>query len=127
MCSLKLTDFRKSFSSSTECVPSHVQLFVILWTVAHQASLSMGFLRQEYWSGLPCLPPGDLPDPGIEPAALMSPSLAGRLFTTSATWEYVTPQASKPALYVLSNVCAPFQRQGNTFQVETEKNYYCYS
>ena len=41
--------------------------FVTPWTVAHQAPLSMGFPRQEYWSGLPFLPPGDLPDPGIEP------------------------------------------------------------
>ena len=49
------------------------------WTVAHQASLSMGLSRQEYWSGLPFPPPGDLPDPGIEP---MSPALAGRFFTT---------------------------------------------
>ena len=49
--------------------------------------LSMGFSRQEYWSGLPCLPPGDLPNPGIEPMSLMSPALAGRFFTTSATWE----------------------------------------
>ena len=46
---------------------SHVQLFVTLWTVAHQAPLSMGFSRQEYWSGLPCSPPGDLPDTGIKP------------------------------------------------------------
>ena len=58
-----------------------------LWTVAHQAPLSMGFSRQEYWSGLPCPPPGDLPHPGIEPASLMSPALADRFFTTSATWE----------------------------------------
>ena len=62
-----------------------VQLFATLWTVAHQAPLSMGFSRQEYWSGLPCLPPGDLPDPGIEPGSLMSPALAGGFFTTSAT------------------------------------------
>jgi len=47
----------------------------------------MGFLRQGYWSGLPCPPPGGLLDPGIEPASLMSPALAGRFFTTSATWE----------------------------------------
>ena len=47
----------------------------------------MGLSRQEYWSGLPCPPPGDLPDPGIEPASLVSPELAGRFFTTSATWE----------------------------------------
>ena len=47
----------------------------------------MGFSRQEYWSGLPCLPLGDLPNPGTEPMSLMSPALAGRFFTTSATWE----------------------------------------
>ena len=49
---------------------SHVWLFAILWTVVCQAPLSMGFSRQEYWSGLPCLPPGDLPGPGIEPGLL---------------------------------------------------------
>ena len=56
-------------------------------TVAHQAPLSMGFSRQEYWSGLPCPAPGDLPDPGIKPVSLVSPALAGGFFTTSATWE----------------------------------------
>ena len=68
-------------------MPSHcsrVQLFVTLSTVARQAPLSMGFSRQEYCSGLPCPPPGDLPNPGIEPASLMSPALAGGFFTTSA-------------------------------------------
>ena len=57
---------------------SHVQLFAILWTVAYQAPLSMGFSRQEYWSGLPCPPPRDIPNPGIKPTSLMSPALAGR-------------------------------------------------
>ena len=66
---------------------SHVRLFATLWTVAHQAPLSMEFSRQEYWSGLPCSPPGDLPNPGIEPMSLMSPALVGAFFTTSATWE----------------------------------------
>ena len=47
----------------------------------------MGFSRQEYWSGLPCPPPGDLPNPGIEPTFLMSSALAGGFLTTSATWE----------------------------------------
>ena len=46
---------------------SYVQLFATSWTVAHQAPLSMRFSREEYWSGLPCPSPGDLPDPGIEP------------------------------------------------------------
>ena len=49
--------------------------FVTPWTVAHQAPLSMGFSRQEYWSGLPCTSPGDLPDPGIEPTYPVSPTL----------------------------------------------------
>ena len=65
---------------------SHVQLRVTAWTVALQAPLSMGFSRQEYWSGLLCPPPGDLPNPGIEPPSLLSPALAGGFFTTSTTW-----------------------------------------
>ena len=58
--------------SSLSCV----QLFVTPWTVAHQAPLSMGFARQEYWSGLPFPPPGDLPEPGIKPTPPASPGLA---------------------------------------------------
>ena len=60
---------------------SCVQLFVNPWTVVRQAPLSMRFSRQEYLSGLPCSPPGDLPDPGIEPEFLASPALAGGFFT----------------------------------------------
>ena len=84
---------------------SHIQLFVTLWTVAHQAllsmefsrqeywsglhktPLSMGFSRQDYWSGLPCPPPGELPNPGIEPTSRMSAALAEGWFTSNATWE----------------------------------------
>ena len=66
---------------------SVVSDFVKSRMVALQAPLSMGFSRQEYWSWLPCPPPGDLPDPGIEPVSLMSPALAGGFFTTGATWE----------------------------------------
>ena len=54
---------------------SHVQLFVTPWTAAYQASLSMGFSRQEYWSGLPFPPPDDLFNPGFEPASLVSLAL----------------------------------------------------
>ena len=62
------------------CLPAHcllshfscVQLFAMPWTVARQAPLSMGFSRQEYWSGLPFPSPGDLPDPGVEPISLAS-------------------------------------------------------
>ena len=66
---------------------SRVWLCATLWTVARPAPLSMGFSRQEYWSGSPGPPPGDLPDSGIEPASLLSPALAGEFFTTSFTWE----------------------------------------
>ena len=66
---------------------SHIQLFVTPWTIAHQAPLSMGFSRQEYWSRLPSSPPGDLPNPGIKLESLSSPALADRFFTTSTTWE----------------------------------------
>ena len=65
---------------------SHVQLLAAAWTVARQAPLSMGFSSQEYWSGLPFPTPGDLPNPGIKPTSLVSSALAGRFFTTSATW-----------------------------------------
>ena len=54
------------------CLLSCVQLCVTLWTAAHQTSLSMGFSRQEYWNGLPCPPPGDLPSPRMEPKPLKS-------------------------------------------------------
>ena len=54
---------------------SCVQLFVTPWTVAHQAPLTMGFSRQGYWSGLPCPPPGNLPDPGIKPGCPVLPLL----------------------------------------------------
>ena len=59
---------------------SRVQLFATLWTMACQAPLLVGLSRQEYWSGLPCPLPGDLPDAEIEPASLMSPALAGGFF-----------------------------------------------
>ena len=65
---------------------SCVQLFVTLQTIARQAPLSMGFSRQEHQSGLPFPSPGDLSDPGIEPASLKSPALTG-FCTTNTTWE----------------------------------------
>ena len=70
-------------ASGCECaVLSRVRLFVTPWTAAHQAALSMGFSRQEYWSGLLCQPTGDLPHPRTEPTSLSSPALAGGFFTT---------------------------------------------
>ena len=62
---------------------SHVRLCAILWTAAFHVPLSMGFSKQEYWSGLPCPLPGDLPNPEIKPT---SPALAGSFFTTGLHW-----------------------------------------
>ena len=67
---MKIRDTRGTFhASSVQSVQSLscVRLFTTPWTVAFQAPMSMGFSRQEHWSGLPCLPPGHLPNPGIEP------------------------------------------------------------
>ena len=86
---------------------SHVWLFMALWTVAHQVPLSMGFSRQEYWSGLPCLPPGDLPDPRTKPTSLMSPALAGGFFTSNTTWEAPLSKLKRQRLTI-----------GNFFQLE---------
>ena len=70
------------------CVPAQslscVQFSATLWTLAHQAPLSMEFSRQEYWSGLPFPSTGDLLNPGIEPVSLASPALAGRFFMADA-------------------------------------------
>ena len=65
----------------------YVQLFVTLWILDHQAPLFKGFSRKEYWSGLPFTSPGDILDPGVEPAFLLFPTLPGGFFTTSVTWE----------------------------------------
>ena len=70
-------------------VLSQIRLFVTLWTVAHQAPLSMGFSRQEYWSGLPFPSLGDLPNLGIEPVSLEAPALAGGFFTNSSNCEAI--------------------------------------
>ena len=66
---------------------SRVRLFATPWTIARQASLSVGFFWQEYWHGVPLPPSGYLLDPGIKLASLMSPALAGGFFTTSTTWK----------------------------------------
>ena len=68
---------------------SHVWLFATPWTVAHQAPLSMGFSRQEYWGDFSCPPPGYLPDPGVEPMSLMSPALQVE-DTTKGIWDFIS-------------------------------------
>ena len=66
------------------------------WTVAHQAPLSVGFPRQEYWRGLLLPTPGDLPDPGIEPMSLVSPALAGGFFTPEPPNTFQDKPKNKP-------------------------------
>ena len=66
---------------------SHVQLFETPETIAPSLLCPWGFSRQEYLSGLSCPPPGDLPDPGIDPTSSVAPALAGGFFTTKATWQ----------------------------------------
>ena len=73
-----------------------VQLFTTPWTAAHQAPLSMGFSRHEYWSGFPCPAQGDLPNARTEPMSLVSPELAGGFFTTSVIWE--APLSKTPGM-----------------------------
>ena len=82
---------------------NHVQLFVTPWTVGHQASLSMEFSRQEYWSGLPFSPSGNLPNPGIEPMSSMSLALAGGFLTISVTWE--APKIQNASHICVSSLC----------------------
>ena len=69
-----------------------------LMDCVHQASLSMGFSRQEYWNGLPCPPPGDLPEPGIKPVS--PPVLVGGFFTISTTWESMKVKVKVAQLYL---------------------------
>ena len=76
---------------------SQLQLFATSCTVACQTPLSMGSSRQEYWSGLPCPPPGDLPDPGIEP---VSPALAGGFFTTKPCGKWFEPKSPLNSSYL---------------------------
>ena len=99
------------------CVSMHVCLlsrcscvgpFATLWTVACQAPLSIGFSRQEYWSGLPFPSPGDLPKPGVKPVSLTLPASSTGFFTTSSTWEF-------PYKYIYSLILTVMLWTGNHY------------
>ena len=87
------------------CLVAQSYLFATPWTVAHQAAVSMEFYRQEYWSGLPFSPLGDLPDPEIEPESLASVALAGGFFTTSTTQEAHVAASACVQIHVCPSVC----------------------
>ena len=82
------------------CVLSHFRFFVAPWT-SPQATLSMEFSRQEYWSRVSFPTSGDIPDPGVEPKSLGSLALGGRFFTTSTAWEVLAYFQTHPALSCL--------------------------
>ena len=93
------------YSCSTLCNP---------WTIACQAPLSVRFSRQEYWSGLPCPPSGNLPDPGIKPTFPVSPALAGGFFTTELPRKLTTLSLkAHPVAYLQGLVCCPFHSMFN--------------
>ena len=92
-----------SYSACVAELLSCVRLFVTPWTVAHQAPVSMGFPRQEHWSGVLCPPPADLPDTGIDPKPPMSPASTGGFFTTRPSGKpvtYFTLPSKMPLLFV---------------------------
>ena len=91
---------------------SHVWLFAAPLTVAHQGLLPKKFSRPEYRNGVPFLTPGDLPDPGIEPTSLASPTLAGRFFITSTTWEACL--GSPPGIRKASDILLRWLGTGNS-------------
>ena len=86
---------------------SDVWLFATLWTLAHQAPPSMGFFRQEYWSGLSFPPPGDLPDPGIEPLPLMSFSISRQILYYS--WPLAKPFKDNSGWFVRYRILQLFK------------------
>ena len=88
-------------AAATLCVLSRLRLFGTPWTVAHQAPLSKGFSRQEYWSGLP------FPSPVMEPASVASPALAGGFFTTVPPWK---PMYQKPSFTILNSQSVLFHQ-----------------
>ena len=97
---------------------SRVRLFVILWTVTHQAPLSMGFSRQEYWSGLHFLLQGNLPNSGIKSASPASPALAGGFFTTEPPgkpWRWL-------ALFFLA--CLLKKKKKKKREIFNKENYF---
>ena len=119
----------KRLPSPTDCLPSllvnvlifyycvyakllsHVRLFGTPWTIAHQSPLSMGFSRQEYWSGLPCLPPGDLPNSGTEPEspALQAYSLPSEPPGKLLYIQHSPTKFSRPASVFLTNMARRLQ------------------
>ena len=95
---------------------SRFQLFALLWTIAPQAPLSMGCSRQEYWSGLSCSPPGNLPDPGIEPV-----SPVAHAFQADSLPVSYRGAIGSPHWYIIDNSC--YVNYYNPFQVKFDNTF----
>ena len=95
----------------------HVWLFATLWTIADQAPLSMGFSRQEYYSGLPCPSPGDCPYSEIQAVSLGPPALADRFFTTTSNWEAHTVVQFSSVAQLCLTLCDPMDCSTSGFPV----------
>ena len=107
-CAYHCSECSKSLNIPNRLVCAYllsIRLFATPWTSVSQAPLSMGLSWQEYWRGLPCPPPWDLPHPGIKPASLVSPALAGRFFTAEP------PQFSQFSRSVVSDSLQPHELQ----------------
>ena len=94
-----------------------VRLCVTPWTVARQAPLSMGFSRQEHWSGLPCPPPGDLPNPGTEPASLETSALAGGFSASYTAWDSHWAGVTEPRALLYVDQKAQHRRTSAAFSL----------
>ena len=103
---LKLTQHCKSTMKSQSVTHSVMANSATLWTVAHQAPYSMGFSRQEYWSGLPCPPPGDLPNPGIKPR---SPILQADSLPSGIKYNPKNQKQNNKLLITSHSKCSPNQ------------------
>ena len=96
---------------------------MVPWTIGHQPPLSMEFLRQEYWSGLPFATPGNLPHPGVKPTYLVVPALADGFFTTTISWEahYIDVVLH----YVSVNICVCLKTDSLLLSIQLERNSRC--
>ena len=111
--------------STTTCVFSlfsHVQISAILWTIAHQAPLSMGFSRQEYWGGLPFPPPGDLPDSGSNPGF---PHCRHILYHLSHQWSPYNDIANIKAYIIYLNIRSPLEPCALSWKYRSARGLKC--
>ena len=102
---------------------SPVWLFATLWTVTHQAPLSLRFSRQDYWSGLPCPPPGDISDPGIEPSSPVSPALQADSLPLAPPRKPLSKRFKTVNKYIINRLAHGYGNCCSQGQVGPEKTF----